>query len=55
GNPSYFITFTCNVKWPEITEYMSQFPLLSTTDRGDVVDRVFEMKSHQFVNYLRDD
>ncbi|GJX32448.1 DNA helicase, partial [Tanacetum coccineum] len=20
GNPSYFITFTCNVKWPEITE-----------------------------------
>ncbi|GJU89861.1 DNA helicase, partial [Tanacetum coccineum] len=21
GNPSFFITFTCNVKWPEITEY----------------------------------
>ncbi|GKB02441.1 DNA helicase, partial [Tanacetum coccineum] len=55
GNLSYFITFTCNVKWPEITEYMSQFPLLSTTDRADVVDRVFEMKIHQFVNYLRDD
>ncbi|GJX42382.1 DNA helicase, partial [Tanacetum coccineum] len=54
GNPSYFITFTCNVKWPEITDYMSQFPLLTATDRADVVDRVFEMKIHEFVNYLRD-
>ncbi|GJV51848.1 DNA helicase [Tanacetum coccineum] len=54
GNPSFFITFTCNVKWPEITEYMAQFSLLTTTDRADVVDRVFEMKIHQFINYLRD-
>ncbi|GJV99432.1 DNA helicase [Tanacetum coccineum] len=23
GNPSYFITFTCNVNWPEIAEYMA--------------------------------
>nr|GFA36362.1 DNA helicase [Tanacetum cinerariifolium] len=53
-NPSYFITFTCNVNWPEITDYMSQFPLLTTIDRADVVDRVFEMKIHNFVNYLRD-
>ncbi|GKA30476.1 DNA helicase [Tanacetum coccineum] len=28
GNPSFFITFTCNVKWPEIAEYVAQFPLL---------------------------
>ncbi|GJX65120.1 DNA helicase [Tanacetum coccineum] len=55
ANPSYFITFTRNVKWPEISEYMAQFPLLTTTDRADMVDRVFEMKIHQFVNYLRDD
>ncbi|GJY78997.1 DNA helicase [Tanacetum coccineum] len=54
GNPSYFITFTCNVKWPEISDYMTQFPLLTTTDRADVVARVFEMKIHEFVNYLRD-
>nr|GEY46292.1 DNA helicase [Tanacetum cinerariifolium] len=53
-NPSYFITFTCNVNWPEISEYMAQFPLLTTTDRADIVDRVFEMKIHQFINYLRD-
>ncbi|GJV60129.1 DNA helicase [Tanacetum coccineum] len=54
GNPSFFITFTCNVKWPEITEYMADFPLLTTTDRADIVDRVFEMKVQQFVRYLRD-
>ncbi|GJT88962.1 DNA helicase [Tanacetum coccineum] len=36
GNPSFFITFTCNVKWPEISEYMAQFPLLTTTDRAYV-------------------
>ncbi|GJT10235.1 DNA helicase [Tanacetum coccineum] len=32
GNPSFFITFTCNVKWPEIAEYVAQFPLLNRTD-----------------------
>ncbi|GKC58486.1 DNA helicase [Tanacetum coccineum] len=53
-NPSYFITFRCNVKWPEIAEYMKDFPGLTTADRADVVDRVFEMKIHQFVKYLRD-
>ncbi|GKD73179.1 DNA helicase, partial [Tanacetum coccineum] len=31
-NPSFFITYTSNVKWPEITEYMYQFLLLTTTD-----------------------
>ncbi|GJV23191.1 DNA helicase [Tanacetum coccineum] len=54
GNPSFFITFTCNVKWLEITEYMVDFPLLTTTDRADIVDRVFEIKVQQFVKYLRD-
>ncbi|GJU50156.1 DNA helicase [Tanacetum coccineum] len=46
GNLSCFITFTYNVKWPEITDYMAQFLLLTTTDRADVVDRVFEIKIH---------
>nr|GEU77089.1 DNA helicase [Tanacetum cinerariifolium] len=45
GNPSYFITFTCNVKWPKITEYMDDFHGVTTADRADIVDRVFEMKS----------
>ncbi|GJW16859.1 DNA helicase [Tanacetum coccineum] len=54
GNPSFFITFTCNVKWPEITEYMDDFPGLTTTDRADIVDHVFEMEIRQFVKYQRD-
>nr|GEY80828.1 DNA helicase [Tanacetum cinerariifolium] len=54
GNPSFFITFTCNVNWPKITEYMLQFPLLTTTDRANIVDRVFEMKIYQFISFLRD-
>nr|GEV38633.1 DNA helicase [Tanacetum cinerariifolium] len=54
GNPSYFITFTCNVKWPEITEYMHDFRGVTTADKSDIVDRIFEMKIHQFVKYLRD-
>nr|GEX77231.1 DNA helicase [Tanacetum cinerariifolium] len=54
ANPSFFITFTCNVKWPEITDYMAQFPLLTTTDRANIVDRVFEMKIQQFIKYLGD-
>ncbi|GKE56023.1 DNA helicase [Tanacetum coccineum] len=45
GNPSFFITFTCNSNWPEIQEYMASFPELTTADRADVVDRIFEQKS----------
>ena len=54
GNPSFFITFTCNVNWPEIREYMQDFPYVTVADRPDVVDRVFERKIHDFVSFLRD-
>nr|GEY08748.1 DNA helicase [Tanacetum cinerariifolium] len=53
-NHSFFITFTCNVKWPELTKYMAAFPQLTATDRADVVDKVFKMKIHQSIKYLRD-
>ena len=54
GNPSFFITFTCNVNWPEIKEYMQEFPHVTVADRPDVVDRVFERKIHDLVSFLRD-
>ena len=54
GNPSFFITFTCNVNWPEIQEYMQAFPHVTVADRPDVVDRVFERKIHDLVRFLRD-
>nr|GEX02504.1 DNA helicase [Tanacetum cinerariifolium] len=53
GSPSFFITFTCNAKWPEIEEFMKQFPQLTTADRADIVDRVFEKKVRDYVNFVR--
>ncbi|GKA23608.1 DNA helicase [Tanacetum coccineum] len=53
GNPQFFITFRCNVKWPEIKRYMSQYPHLTPTDRADIVCRVFEQKVNDFINFLK--
>lgn len=50
GNPRFFITFTCNVKWPEIQRYMAQFPHLTT---ADIVCRVFEQKVKSFVKFMK--
>ena len=49
GNPQFFITFTCNVNWPEITRYMAEYPHLTASDRADVVCRVFEQKIVSFL------
>ncbi|GKA24286.1 hypothetical protein Tco_0710319 [Tanacetum coccineum] len=56
----YVVTAFCAIEqnqidFIQISEYMAQFPLLTTTNRADVLDRVFEMAIHQFVNYLRND
>lgn len=53
GNPQYFITFTCNVKWPEITRYLEQFPRMKVEDRPDIIARIFEMKVQHFITYLK--
>nr|GEU51589.1 DNA helicase [Tanacetum cinerariifolium] len=46
GNPHYFITFMCNLKWPEIKWYMARHLGLTPSDIADIVCRVFEqMKS----------
>ena len=54
GNPQFFITFTCNVNWPEIRRYMQRYPHLSASDRADIVDRVFQEKVHDFVKTLKE-
>ncbi|GJY32097.1 DNA helicase [Tanacetum coccineum] len=53
GNPQYFVTFTCNVNWPEIKRYMLQFPELTPADRADIVVRVFEQKVQDFFTFLK--
>lgn len=53
GNPQYFLTFTCNVKWPEITRYLAKMPPLKPNDRPDIIARVFQLKVESFMKYLR--
>jgi hypothetical protein len=51
GKPDYFITFTCNPKWPEI-----QNELLGdqkATDRPDLVARVFVLKLKELLSDLK--
>jgi len=43
-----FITFTCNPKWPEITRALKKLKLTST-DRPDIVSRVFKIKFEQLL------
>ncbi|XP_057305466.1 uncharacterized protein LOC130642397 [Hydractinia symbiolongicarpus] len=45
GKPDLF--FTCNPKWPEITENL--LPGLYACDRPDLVSRVFKLKLNQLV------
>ncbi|GKA71614.1 DNA helicase [Tanacetum coccineum] len=54
GSPSFFITFTCNAKWPKIKEYIEPFPQLTTADHADIVDRIFEKKVSDYINFVRD-
>ncbi|XP_071704659.1 uncharacterized protein [Rutidosis leptorrhynchoides] len=53
-NPQFFITFTCNVRWPEIARYLQPFSLVTASDRADIVARVFCFKVKQFVAFLKD-
>ncbi|GJY40370.1 DNA helicase [Tanacetum coccineum] len=53
GNPQFFITFTCNVNWPEIKRYMADYPYLTPSDRADVVCRVFEQKIQALLAFLK--
>ncbi|XP_071727890.1 uncharacterized protein [Rutidosis leptorrhynchoides] len=54
-NLAFFVTFTCNAKWPEIARYLKPFPHLSPSDRADIVARVFHMKVNEFINFLKDE
>ncbi|XP_071741236.1 uncharacterized protein [Rutidosis leptorrhynchoides] len=55
GNPRYFITFTCNSKWPEIRRYLGKYQYLTANDRADIVARVFYMKLKKFINVLTEE
>lgn len=39
GKPTFFVTFTCNARWEEITRDL--LPGQTATDRPDITARVF--------------
>jgi hypothetical protein len=54
GPPDFFTTFTCNPKWPEISEALSFEPGQKSTDRADIVVRVYNMKLEELLRDIRD-
>ena len=50
SSPDYFITFTCNPKWPEITSEL--FPNQTAVDRPDLTTRVFHIKLKELLDDL---
>lgn len=54
GPPNFFTTFTCNPKWPEISEVISFEPSQKPTDRADIVVRVYNMKLEELLQDIRD-
>jgi hypothetical protein len=52
GPPDFFITFTCNPKWPEIAEGVLEAGQRGS-DRADVVVRIFNMKLEDLLHDIR--
>ncbi|CAD6243026.1 unnamed protein product [Miscanthus lutarioriparius] len=53
GPPDFFVTFTCNPKWPEISEAIAFEPGQKPTDRADMVVRVYNMKLEELLDDIR--
>lgn len=51
GFPDFFITFTCNPNWPEITRELNKYNL-KPQDRPDVISRVFKIKFDELMKDL---
>jgi hypothetical protein len=53
GCRSFFITFTANPKWPEITEATRETsPTATSSDRADIKARVFKLKLDELMHDL---
>nr|GEY41337.1 hypothetical protein [Tanacetum cinerariifolium] len=52
GNPDQFITFTSNIKWPDISKMLAYIPGERAHDRPKVGTRVFKLKLAELLNDL---
>ncbi|KAK9075631.1 hypothetical protein SSX86_003957 [Deinandra increscens subsp. villosa] len=53
GYPTYFITITCNPKWPEVNRALKNTKL-KPEDRADILCRLFKMKLDSIIKDLKD-
>ena len=53
GYPDFFITVTCNQKWPEVQRFLRDKSLKSE-DRPDILTRLFKIKLDALVKDLKD-
>ncbi|XP_052625718.1 uncharacterized protein LOC111904734 [Lactuca sativa] len=53
GYPDFFITLTCNPKWPEIKRFLKDTSL-QPEDRPDILCRLFKIKLDAFIKDLRE-
>ncbi len=51
GKPTFFLTFTCNPKWTEITNSIPSYH--SASDRPDVVARVYNLKKNEMIEDIQ--
>ncbi|KAL8143406.1 hypothetical protein V2J09_016438 [Rumex salicifolius] len=53
-NPSLFITFTTNPKWPEMNEMLANCNGQKAKDRPDLMRRVFKLKLGQLMRDIKE-
>ena len=51
GKPTYFVTVTCNPKWPEIVKNLNKYQ--TAVDRPDLTCRVFQLKLKKLIADLK--
>ncbi|XP_052626019.1 uncharacterized protein LOC122197150 [Lactuca sativa] len=53
GYPDFFITFTCNPKWPEVKRFLHNTSL-NPEDRPDILCRLFKIKLDALIKDIRE-
>jgi hypothetical protein len=52
GPPNFFVTFTCNAKWPEIIESLYHCGQ-KNSDAPDIAIRIFHMKLQELLQDIK--
>lgn len=52
GPPDFFVTFTCNAKWPEIVDGL-QHSVQKSSDAPNIPVRVFHMKLEELLQDIK--